>query len=60
MVIPEVVSPAWQAKQENIAAVGSSIYVAVTRAKQSLILPEGLRNWIEEISATSNKTIVKT
>lgn len=50
MLTPEVVSQVWQAKPENIAAVSSAIYVAVTRATQCLILPEQLRNWIEEIS----------
>lgn len=52
MVIPEVVGLVWQAKPENIATVSSAIYVAVTRAKQCLVLPEGLRNWIEDISAS--------
>lgn len=52
MIVPEVISPVWQATSENknIGAVGSAIYVAVTRAKQRLIAPAELRNWIEEIS----------
>lgn len=52
MITPEVISPVWQAKPENIGAVGSAIYVAVTRAKQCLIVPEELRNWIEEIAVS--------
>lgn len=51
MVIPEVVSPVWQITPENTGAINSAIYVAVTRAKQQLILPEELRNWTEEISS---------
>jgi len=51
MIIPEVVSPVWQADSEKLTTVSAAIYVAVTRAKECLILPEGLRNWIEEISS---------
>ena len=52
MVIPEVVSPAWQPTPENIGAVNSAIYVAVTRVKECLIVPEELRSWIEQISVS--------
>lgn len=52
MVIPEVVSPVWQTTPENVGAVNSAIYVAVTRAKEYLIVPEELRNWLEKISAS--------
>ena len=51
MIVPEVISPVWQAKSEDRAAVSSAIYVAVTRAKHTLIVPHELRDWIEEISA---------
>jgi len=50
LITPEVVSPVWQAKQEDIGVASSAIYVAVTRAKHSLIVPQALRSWIEEIS----------
>ena len=33
------------------AAFAASMYVALTRARRRLIVPEGLRHWIEEISA---------
>lgn len=52
MVAPDVANQAWQAKQENMAVAGSKVYIAVTRAKHCLILPVGLRNWIEDISAS--------
>lgn len=52
MVTEEVADQAWRANSEALGRVGSGIYVAVTRSKRRLILPEGLRNWIEEISAT--------
>ena len=53
MLVPEVVDRAWNTKHAALAAASSSIYVAVTRARRRLILPERLRNWIEEISAGS-------
>ena len=52
MVTPQVVDRAWHAKSTTFAERGSEIYVAVTRATRRLIVPEKLRNWIEEISAT--------
>lgn len=55
MVAPEIVDLVCRAKPESIAAVGSAIYVAVTRAKRDLIVPERLRDWLEEISATQPK-----
>jgi|GEM_PF-2220038 len=33
------------------AAFGASMYVALTRARRRLIVPDGLRHWIEESSA---------
>jgi hypothetical protein len=33
-----------------VAEIGSAVYVAVTRARRRLIVPEALRHWIEEIS----------
>lgn len=52
MLPPEVVDRVWNAESKAFATIGSAIYVAVTRAKRRLIVSEGLRNWIEEISAT--------
>jgi hypothetical protein len=43
------VEQAWQSKSVALAAASSSIYVAVTRARHRLIVPERLRQWIEEI-----------
>lgn len=51
MLVPELVDRAWDTKHAALAAASSSIYVAVTRAQRRLILPERLRDWIEEISA---------
>lgn len=51
MVTPELVDLAWKAEGKEFAAIVSAVYVAVTRARQRLIAPEGLRDWIEEISA---------
>jgi hypothetical protein len=50
MLTPEVVDRAWRTRRGDLAAVGSAIYVAVTRAQRRLIVPEQLRHWIEEIS----------
>lgn len=52
MLAPEVVDRVWGAERDALAAAGSALYVAVTRAQRHLIVPERLRNWIEEISAT--------
>jgi hypothetical protein len=49
MLTPELVEQAWQSKSVALAAASSSIYVAVTRARHRLIVPERLRQWIEEI-----------
>lgn len=51
MVTPELMDLAWNAKEKKFAAIVSAVYVAVTRARQRLIAPEALRDWIEEISA---------
>lgn len=53
MLTPEVVDRAWRTQRRELAVVGSAIYVAVTRARRRLIVPEQLRNWIEDISAAS-------
>jgi hypothetical protein len=50
MLIPEVVDRAWDAGHAERAAVSSAIYVAVTRARRRLIVPQRLRHWIEQIS----------
>jgi len=52
MLAPEVVDRVWGTERDTLAAAGSALYVAVTRAQRHLIVPERLRNWIEEISAT--------
>lgn len=51
MLTPELVEHAWQSRSVALAAASSSIYVAVTRARRRLIVPERLRQWIEEIIA---------
>lgn len=51
MLAPEVVDRVWGAERTALAAASSAVYVAVTRAQRRLIVPERLRNWIEEISA---------
>lgn len=50
MLTPELVEQAWQSKSVALAAASSSIYVGVTRARRRLIVPERLRQWIEEIA----------
>lgn len=52
MLAPEVVDRAWVSERAALAAGGSAIYVAVTRAQRRLIVPQRLRNWIEEISGS--------
>lgn len=49
MLTPEIVEHAWHSKAVALAAASSSIYVAVTRARHQLIVPERLRQWVEEI-----------
>ncbi len=44
----------------NQAEFSSAIYIGVTRATKRLIVPEVLRHWIEEISATSPSKVVAT
>ncbi len=51
MLTPELVDHAWQSRSVALAAASSSIYVAVTRARHRLIVPERLREWIEEMSS---------
>jgi hypothetical protein len=50
MLAPEILDHAWSTERAALAAVGSAIYVAATRAERRLIIPERLGNWIEEIS----------
>jgi hypothetical protein len=54
MLAPELVDHAWNAERAALAAAGSALYVAVTRARRQLIVPERLRNWIEEISQSAS------
>ena len=51
MLTPELVEHAWQSQSNALAAASSSIYVAVTRARSRLIVPERLQQWIEEITS---------
>jgi hypothetical protein len=51
MLVPELVDGVWDARKEDYAAASAALYVAVTRAQHRLIVPERLRNWLEEISA---------
>lgn len=51
MLTPELVEHAWQSRSFALAAASSSIYVAVTRARRRLIVPERLREWLEEIAS---------
>lgn len=50
MLAPELIDQVWNAERGALAVAGSAVYVAVTRARHKLIVPERLRNWIEEIS----------
>lgn len=45
---------------KNKAEFSSAIYIGVTRAKHKLIVPEALRNWIEEITANPQSQPVVT
>lgn len=40
------------------AAFGSSIYVTLTRARRRLIVPDGLRHWIEALSAPRGSALL--
>lgn len=51
MLVPELVDGVWDVWKDTYAAASAALYVAVTRAQQRLIVPERLRNWLEEISA---------
>jgi hypothetical protein len=57
MLTPEIVEGVWKTRGAALAAVGSTIYVAVTRARRRLIVPEELRNWVEEISKGERGTL---
>lgn len=53
MLVPEIIDALWNEKRGAYAAASSLLYVAVTRARHRLIVPERLRHWIEANSATS-------
>lgn len=55
MLTPELADHVKDAKSTDRAAVCSAVYVAVTRARRRLMMPERLRNWIEEVSARQAK-----
>jgi hypothetical protein len=50
MITPEAVTVAFREDQQSLRKICSIIYLAVTRARQRLIAPSGLRDWIEQIS----------
>lgn len=50
MLAPDVISASAHLSR---AAFSSAIYVGVTRARKRLILPESLREWVEELSAAT-------
>jgi hypothetical protein len=56
MLAPETADRIWSNERATLASTGSGIYVAVTRAVNRLIVPTQLRNWIEEISAISQRS----
>jgi hypothetical protein len=56
MLAPETADRIWSNEHATLASTGSGIYVAVTRAVNRLIVPTQLRNWIEEISAISQRS----
>jgi hypothetical protein len=51
MLAPELVEDVAAIKGRAFAEAGSTLYVALTRARRRLILPRGVRHWIEEIGA---------
>ena len=51
MVAPEVVDWAWDSKNVARAEAGSTLYVAVSRAQQRLIVPRKVSGWMEEMAA---------
>lgn len=55
MLAPELGKHVWDTQGRNLAVTGSAIYVAVTRAKRKLFVPETLRNWVEEVTATNGR-----
>lgn len=54
MLAPELIDHVWNAERGALAVAGSAVYVAVTRARHKLMVPERLRNWIEEISQSNS------
>ncbi len=48
MLAPNVVADLWSDMPSARATANSLVYVAVTRAQHRLLVPTGLRDWIEE------------
>jgi hypothetical protein len=48
MLAPNVAGDLWSEKPDLRATAGSLVYVAVTRAQHRLLVPQTLRDWIEE------------
>lgn len=48
MLAPNVVADLWSETPSVRATAGSLVYVAVTRAQHRLLVPQTLRDWIEE------------
>lgn len=53
MLAPEVADFVWSTESREIAEAGSAVYVAVTRARRRLLVPERLRHWIEQVSGSA-------
>lgn len=51
MLAPNVVADLWSERTDSRATASSLVYVAVTRAQHRLLVPQALRDWIEERSA---------
>jgi hypothetical protein len=49
MLAQDVIDWAWRTRQSARAEAGSAIYVAVTRARRRLYLPQRLKAWIEDL-----------
>ena len=51
MLSPETIEGLRTTDRDALAAAESAIYTAITRVKHKLIVPEDLRNWIEEYAS---------
>jgi hypothetical protein len=49
MLAPDVADWAWSTRQSERAEAGSAIYVAVTRARETLYLPRRLEAWLKDL-----------